>query len=737
MTLSPDSMSPSHGSPLGSNPGGRGGFTRAWAEAVIGTSYVPMDLGEVEKYLSQLTVQLADALADTERFSATPGYEVGVALVNAHFTGVETLSRTIAVLGDRFLADLSDAASVTAAPDATGEREARAKLAALQGALAAGYADALRRRTLDEQEAIRDAVLIARHEAEQALRASEARFRAVFTDAAIGIGVAELTGKILDVNQSLADMFGYTVEDLCDRSPTDFVHPDDAPDVWEIYEQLVRGEIDHFRLEKRVIRGDGGLLWTDLTVSLIRDDQGEPRFMVAMFEDISERHVLQTRLRHQALHDPLTNLPNRALFYERLTDLFDAADPESRIGLCYLDLDGFKVVNDSLGHDVGDQLLVTVAERLDRCVSGAGHLVARMGGDEFVILLQGSTGTDEVVAMADAALAALDAPVQIGGHDLAVSASIGIVERAIGGSSPADVMQAADITLYWAKSDGKGRWALFDSDRNAHEIARYTLAAAMPAALERGEFFVEYQPLVRLSDGELLGVEALVRWRHPTFGLLAPDRFIGLAEETGLIVPLGRWVLAQACRQARSWQDAFPESPIFVSVNLAVRQSRDPGLLDDVKRILADTGLKPERLQLELTESAIMGTADEALEALRALSGLGIRIAIDDFGTGYSNLSYLRHLPVHVLKIDGSFVEGLRSADAQDPVDGQIVATVVALAHILDLTVTAECVETGLQAERLRGIGCDAGQGWLFARAAAPDEIDRLLHEAKPLGDPF
>jgi diguanylate cyclase (GGDEF)-like protein/PAS domain S-box-containing protein len=729
MTRRPDSAS----SPLelawAPAPTGRGGFTRAWARAVAGTSYVPMEAAEVELYLRRLTDRLADALV-AEPFSVAPAYEVGLALVDAHFTGVETLSRTLSVLGDRFLVDLGSI------PETDGQRESRTRLSALQGALAAGYADALRRRTLDEQEAIRQAVLVAREEAEQALRASEARFRAVFADAAIGIGLGDMTGRILDVNQSLADMLGYSVEELCAASPTDFVHPEDAPGVWETYERLVNGEIDQFRMEKRYFHKDGEVVWTDLTVSLIRGEDGQPRYMVAMFEDISERHLLQTRLRHQALHDPLTNLPNRALFYERLTALFDAADPDSRLGLCYLDLDGFKVVNDSLGHDVGDQLLVAVADRLDRCVSDAGHLVARMGGDEFVILFEGSTGTDEVVALADAVLGTLDTPVQIGGHELSVSASIGIVERAVVGSSPADVMQAADITLYWAKSDGKGRWALFDSDRNAHEIARYSLAAAMPAALERGEFFVEYQPLVRLSDGELLGVEALVRWRHPSFGLLSPNRFIGLAEETGLIVPLGRWVLEQACRQARLWQDAFPASPLFVSVNLAVRQSRDPGLVGDVKRILAETGLEAGRLQLELTESAIMGTADEALDALRELSSLGIRIAIDDFGTGYSNLAYLRHLPVHVLKIDGSFVEGLRSADAPDPVDGQIVATVVSLAHFLDLTVTAECVETGAQAERLRGIGCDAGQGWLFARAAAPGEIDRMLAEAKPLGNP-
>jgi diguanylate cyclase (GGDEF)-like protein/PAS domain S-box-containing protein len=730
MTRGPDSVSSSPGLTWAPAPAGREGFTHAWAQAVIGTSYVPMDVAEVEEFLGGFTERLVGALHSTGSFSATPAYEVGVALVDAHFTGVETLSRTIALMGNRLLIDVELAAG-TDAP-----QEFRSRLAVLQGALAAGYADALRRRTLDEQEAIRQAVVVAQKDAESALRASEARFRAVFADAAIGIGLADLNGRILDVNQSLADMLGFTVEELLKANPTDFVHPEDNPGVWETYGQLVAGEIDHFRMEKRYFRKDGEVVWTDLTASLIRDEAGTPRYMVALFEDISERHLLQSRLRHQALHDPLTNMPNRALFYERLTALFDNASPGVRVGLCYLDLDGFKVVNDSLGHDVGDQLLVAVADRLDRCVSGAGHLVARMGGDEFVILLEDTKSTDDAVAIADAVLATLDAPVQIGGHELAVGASIGIVERAVAGSSPADVIQAADITLYWAKSDGKGRWALFDSDRNAHEIARYSLAAAMPAALERGEFFVEYQPLVRLSDGELLGVEALVRWQHPKFGLLGPNRFIDLAEETGLIVPLGRWVLEQACRQARRWQDAFPDTSLFVSVNLAVRQSRDPSLVEDVKRILADTGLEPARLQLELTESAIMGTADEALESLRILSAAGIRIAIDDFGTGYSNLAYLRHLPVHVLKIDGTFVEGLRSIDAPDPVDGQIVATVVSLAHILDLTVTAECVETGEQAERLRGIGCDAGQGWLFARAASAGEIDRMLLEAKPLGHP-
>jgi diguanylate cyclase (GGDEF)-like protein len=385
------------------------------------------------------------------------------------------------------------------------------------------------------------------------------------------------------------------------------------------------------------------------------------------------------------------------------------------------------VINDSLGHDIGDQLLVAVANRLDESVAGDGRLVARMGGDEFVILIEGSTGTQSIVDIADRVLYSLTGPIRIDGHELSVSASIGLVEREINGTTSADLMRDADITLYWAKADGKSRWALYDPERNAREVARFTLSATMPAALERSEFYVDYQPLVRLEDSKVLGVEALVRWQHPEFGRLAPDRFIELAEETGLIVPLGRWVLRQACRQARRWLDEFGDVTPFVSVNLAVRQSRDPALVNDVKSILEEFALPPHLLQLELTESAIMGTADEPLEALRQLSGMGVRIAIDDFGTGYSNLAYLKHLPVHELKIAGSFMEGMRAADGADPVDAKIVSTLVSLAHALGLTVTAEGVETPSQAERLRQIGCDSGQGWLFARPGPPHQIEVLF----------
>jgi diguanylate cyclase (GGDEF)-like protein/PAS domain S-box-containing protein len=706
--------------PDGTAPDGRP-FAGVWASAISGTSYVPMSRDEVIDLLDELTSELVTALL-AEQFEPGAAKHAGARLVTAHFTGSGTIERSVQVLGERLLDELGLA----------GDDRLTGRVARLQGSLAAGYAQALRERTLGEQEAIRGAVLDARDEAETALRASEAKFRAMFTDAAIGIGIADMTGKVIEANTALLRMTGTTRPEALASNVRSYIHPEDREDgLWDSFERVIRGELDHYRVEKRLCRPDGGWVWAHITCSLVRDEAGAPIFAVAVMEDVTERHALQERLRYQATHDPLTGLPNRSLFLERLSAVF-AADRESpststRVGMCYLDLDGFKVINDSLGHAVGDRLLVSVARRLDEAIAGPGRLIARMGGDEFVVLAEGTTGTEDVVSIAETVLAALQPPVRIGGHELTVTASIGVVERPVAGTTSADLVRDADITQYWAKADGKGRWRVYDPERNAHEVVRFTLSAALPAAMDREEFYVEYQPLVRLGDERTVGVEALVRWQHPQLGRLGPDRFIDLAEETGLIVPLGRWVLRTACQQARSWVDRFGTDAPFVSVNLAVRQSREPGLVDDVRAVLAETGLQPRQLQLELTESAIMGTADGPLDALRALSAMGVRIAIDDFGTGYSNLAYLRHLPVNELKIAGSFVEGLRAADRTDPVDAQIVATLVTLAHALGLTVTAEGVETPAQAERLRRIGCDSGQGWLFARPGAPEAIDKLL----------
>ncbi|HEY2765646.1 MAG TPA: EAL domain-containing protein [Pseudonocardiaceae bacterium] len=682
-----------------------------------------MGRDELAAHLLGLTDRLIDA-AIAPDFDPSVAHEVGADLVAAHFTGTETLGETLALITGR-LANLLD--GLTDCP------ELAARIARLAGNIAAGYASALRERTLDEQEAIHRAGLVARMEAERALAASEARLRAMFTQAAVGIGIGDLEGNITEANPTLLRMFGYTLDDFTSLKVSSMVHPEDAASVWQAYEQLICGERDHFRVEKRFHRADGGEIWTHLTVSLVRDETGAPAYQVAVVEDVSERHRLQARLHYQAYHDPLTGLPNRAMVSDRLAQVFARPIGSRRIGLCYLDLDGFKVVNDSLGHDVGDQLLIAVASRLAGCC-GRGQLVARMGGDEFVIIVEDSCEED-VISLAEDVLAALAAPIRIGDYELIVTASIGIVERPVAVTTQADLVQAADITLYWAKADGKGRYAIFDRHRNEQEVARFTLSTTMPAAVERNEFFVDYQPLVALADCTLRGVEALVRWRHPTYGVLGPEQFIGLAEETGAIVQLGRWVLAQACEQASRWRADFGDAAPFISVNLAPRQLREPGLVGDVLTILADTRLDPSHLQLELTEQALMGDEAGPVEALAKLYDMGVRIAIDDFGTGYSNLPYLRRLPLHDLKLAGSFAVGLRPA-LPDLVDERIVATLVNLAHALDLTVTAEGVETIAQLERLRALGCDAGQGFLFAPPCTPAQIDALLRAANPLGGP-
>ncbi|MDQ3762861.1 MAG: EAL domain-containing protein [Actinomycetota bacterium] len=698
-------------------------FARRWAEAIVGTSYVPLGRGALAKHLLGLTQQLVEAALAAE-FDPSAGRRIGVDLVAAHFTGTETLSRTLALIAEGLPGLLG---SATPGVDVAG------RVVQLVGSVAAGYAGALRERSLDEQDAIYRAGLRARRQAEQALAASEAKFRAMFTEAAIGIGIGDLEGNITDANPALLRMFGYTLEELTQFNVRSMIHPEDAASVWQAYDELIRGERDHFRTEKRYYRGDGSEIWTDLTVSLVRDESGAPAYQVALLEDVSERRRLQARLEYLAYHDPLTELANREKVNEWLGRVFAGPADQRRVGLCFLDLDGFKVVNDSLGHDVGDQLLRTVASRLTRCC-GPGQLVARMGGDEFVILMEDTAGEADVIALADKVLAAMTAPIRIGDHELTVTTSIGVVERPVAETTPEDLMKAADITLYQAKADGKARYATFDQNRNDSEVARFTLSATMLAAVDREEFFLDYQPLVDLADRSLLGVEALVRWRHPTYGLLGPEQFIDLAEETGSIVQLGHWVLAQACQQSRAWHDIFGDAAPFVSVNLAPRQLHEPALVADVAKILDDNGLDPSNLQLELTEQALMGDEAGALKALTNLHGMGVRIAIDDFGTGYWNLPYLRQLPMHELKLAGSFAVGLRSPEP-DLVDQRIVATLVDLAHALDLTVTAEGIETHAQLERFRAAGCDAGQGSLFAPPGAAEQIDALLRAASPLCD--
>jgi diguanylate cyclase (GGDEF)-like protein/PAS domain S-box-containing protein len=676
-----------------------------WSAALSEQIFLPMSRDELRVFLTEQAERLLTAVACDPADAAT-ARRIGSTLVNADLVGADLLAVTV-----RSLTAHLPAGDAVVDPGP-----------AILGAVAAGYVEALWNRILDQQESVRQAEVVARREMASALRSSEARFRAVFENAAIGILVADMTGRIVEANPAMAGMLGYTVDELCRLHVSDLIDSDDAASMRETMVGMVHGQVDHVQMEKRHLHRDGSDVWTNLTVSVIRDADASPLYSVAMVEDITGRRELQDRLRHQAMHDPLTQLPNRALFQERLAATL--ARPAGTVGVCYLDLDGFKMVNDRLGHDIGDSLLIAVGQRLAARVTGLRHLVARMGGDEFVVLVEDPL-TDEMPQLAEDILAALEAPFLVAGHELSISASIGLVECELGRMTPAELLKAADVTLYWAKSDGRGRWARFDPERNSRDMTRYTLSTTLLSGLLREEFVVDYQPLVRLADGRLHGVEALVRWRHPTLGRLAPDRFIDLAEETGSIVQLGQRVLEAACAQAAAWNAEHPAAELLVSVNLTVRQAQEPSIVRDVVRVLDETGLRPELLQLELTESALLGPGGQPIKALTELREAGIRLAVDDFGTGYSNLAYLRQLPLTELKLAGTLIDGLRSTESAP--DDPIVAMLVGLAHRLGLSVTAEAVETAEQADRLRAMGCDIAQGWHFARPGVPAAISAML----------
>jgi diguanylate cyclase (GGDEF)-like protein/PAS domain S-box-containing protein len=692
-------------------------FATIWSRAVFPVTSTSSTRPEFEEQLFPLARRLSEALR-ARTFDAGAGRAVGAALVDAHCTDPEALSRSL---------DCVDAYLVLYCGGDGDREDLRARSARLQHAMAAGFAEALRRRTLAEQEAIAQAALKAQGVVAQALHATEARFRAVFEGAAIGIGIADLEGNVLQVNGALRRMFGLSEQSLRGRNVREWTHPDDAPQTWRLYEELVRGEREHYHLEKAFCRPDGTVLWTNLTVSLLRDADGLPQYQLALMEDTTERRLLNLRLRYEATHDALTGLPNRSFFFERLEKALGAGEGQ-RFGLCYLDLDGFKTVNDSLGHAAGDRLLVEVADRLQSCATAPGEMVARLGGDEFVALTTGPDSARKVDELAARIMNALLAPISVDGRELTVRGSIGIVEGPAGERSPAEVLRSADITMYRAKSAGGNRFELADPEADARAITRHGLTTALPTALDRNEFFIEYQPLVHLGDGSVRGAEALVRWLHPQHGVLGPDRFIPLAEHTGLIVPLGRWVLEQSVCQAREWRERHggdAAGPLRINVNLSPCQLTHPGLVQDTVDILERAGVDPDALCLEVTESALIGADDDLLKPLRRLAEMGVDIALDDFGTGYSNLANLRRLPVSILKLDRSFTQSMQQFPA-DPVDLKIVEGIVSLAHSLDLAVTVEGVETGAQAEQLRILGCDTAQGWYYARPGPPERLHEL-----------
>jgi diguanylate cyclase (GGDEF)-like protein len=432
------------------------------------------------------------------------------------------------------------------------------------------------------------------------------------------------------------------------------------------------------------------------------------------------------QLRQAFLHDRLTGLPNRARLASWLGEVLREPPRCERLGVCLIDLDRFKVVNASFGHDNGDQLLRSVALRLRYLADQSGYFLAHLGVDEFVLVVQDTTNSDDMIKVADLVLRILREPFTINGHQFTVSASVGIVERAAAGVCPDELLRTADITLGWSKADPRGHPAVFDPDRYKSEVRRHELTADMPAALVRGEFTLVYQPVFRLADQRITEVEALARWYHPTHGTISPAQFIPLAERTGLIAPLGLHLLDQACRQAVSWR-RHRDSLFRISVNLGVAQLRIPELAAAVIATLERTGLPADRLQFEITEGTIVDAPGAALDNLHALGRIGIRLVIDDFGAGYSSLAYLADLPIHGIKLAHGFLRGLDNSTHPNSI---ILPALISLSHDLGLTVTAAGVETAAQVRRLTALGCDFGQGFHLGGPTTAGHIVNCSYKA-------
>lgn len=565
---------------------------------------------------------------------------------------------------------------------------------------------------------------------ESAARTNEARFQALVQHSSDVITILDVNGSIRYASPSTATIFGHEPAQLIGAHFTDLLHPDDVDTATAFLADLARSSGPRatpayvtpslLKREWRIRHANGDWMTVDnVGTNLLR----EPlvKGLVLNTRDMTEQSMLKLQYMHQAFHDPLTDLANRSLFlYQVGHALARSARHQQPVTVMFLDLDNFKTVNDSLGHGAGDRLLVDAARRLASCVRDS-DLISRLGGDEFAVLIEDSESIDDIHDIATRIGAALRKPFHLVGKDVFVSASIGIARTSRGETSD-ELVRNADVAMYVAKTRGKGTYVLFEPEMHSAAMERLVVEADLRVAIEREEFFLEYQPIVLLTTGEIIGAEALVRWACRERGTVPPGVFIPIAEETGLIVAIGSWVLRRACKMARQWERERGH-PMRITVNLSGRQLQEATIVDEVQQALSEAGLEPSHLVLEITESMLMHNTDVSMERLLALKALGVSLAIDDFGTGYSSLSYLQRYPIDILKIDKAFIDDL-DKEGEGPV---LASAIVALGETLRMNTVAEGIETEAQRGKLLQIGCELGQGYLFAPPLEASEFYRLL----------
>jgi PAS domain S-box-containing protein/diguanylate cyclase (GGDEF)-like protein len=668
-----------------------------------------MPLAEIRDYLGDLAERLVAALSGAAVDTQTAS-DVGARLVAGGFTGAQSLSRTFDVL----------AKALPAAARAAGTQPSCDRIIQLLGALAAGYTWALRNLVCDQQEEVKRALSLAWQDLERDLRISEARFLEVFDFSPVGIAITEDNGRIIQTNRSLEKILGYSRGELLGRQLSDLPVAGHQPIVEEHYRDLAAGRDSRFRVRLPLRRADGDTAWVYLAGSTLLKTKQASQQVVTMVEDITDQHLLEQRLHHQTLHDVQTGLPNRQYFVTHLEKVLARLEPRAVVTLMHLDLDGFSTINDGLGQLAGDQLLDVVARRLEGVVAGRPAMVARLGADEYAILIEPAASVLDVGAFAETINIELAEPLYIDGIGVAATASIGVVQRQVAATTADELMRAASATLRRMRGAGKRRWTLFDADVDAADRAELRLAAAMPGAWETGELRVAYQPVVTLDGERLMGIEAALSWQHPQLGALSHAQCVQAAEQTGVVHDVGQWLLRTAAEQAISWRQRSTASMPPMAVNLTPSQAQHPDLVPGVTAVLDETGLAPAELELRAPAAAIRTVSGElagvggarAEDNLRELAKLGVRAGLYDFGGGIGALRCLADLSVCVVRI----AQPISDQVAADP--SRILSQAAqALVHIVrgaGIDVVAFPVDSTEQAACWPWIGANWAVGGLW-----------------------
>ncbi|WP_406689224.1 EAL domain-containing protein [Saccharopolyspora sp. ID03-671] len=696
------------GDPDGLPPetGWRDDVARRWAAELSTTSYLPLPREDVARSLADLLDQIVVALADTEK-AAEVGRVVGTRLVEIRATGEESLSVSLRILQDALL---SDGVEVDA-------------LLSVLTEVAAGYAAADRENTFAQQETLNKALLSSKLKTDRELKASEARFSEVFTSTPIGVAITDLRGRFVQVNPAFERVLGYHADDLAPMCIDRLFHPEDAEYLSASYRELVEGaRATRISDRKRLVRADGEAAWCFLGVSVLHGADGNPCGVVTMVEDITELHLLQDRFQHQALHDALTGLPNRGFFHTRLEAALVNLPRDARLALYQLGLDGFELINDGLGYAVGDQLIRTVARRLEHLVEDEEALVSRYGGTEFALLVWEQPDTPSVPVMTQLINEMLAEPVYVGGRGIAATASIGVVQRTVGEADAANMLWAADVALRRAEAAGKRQWALFDPDLAPEEREESQLAAIMPGGLEMGEFDVVYRPSIRLPDRGLCTMEAEFRWDTGDFGVVEHADCTRLAERSGVTLGMRDWMLQTAWQHLGEWH--ADGHRVSLSLALSPNQGRDPDLAAVVHKVLDESELDPSLLRLCMPIAAISEN-EEARENLRHLRARGIEASLHDFTGSPGELRLLRELPVDSVRLSEEIVRLVHAAESPETPEIQALRGLIPLMSGVRLCV--DHVETEEQLALWQDIGCAVVAGPLFGSPMLSFDVPAFL----------